>query len=68
MYDRAELIIRQVSLSYGVPVKQLTTKGKLRHVARAKKECRRRLREEVGLSWGEINLFLGYSSNYHRLG
>lgn len=67
MYDRAELIIRQVSLKSGVPILQLVNKGKMKHIAEAKRECRTRLREELGLSWGEINLFLGYSPHYHRL-
>jgi len=67
MYDKAELVIRQVSLSSGIPVHYLTTKGKRKSVAKAKKECRRRLREELDLSWSEINMFLGYSPHYHRL-
>lgn len=67
MYDKAELIIRQVSLQHGVPVHLLTTRGKLKHVAKAKRDCRRRLRYEAELSWGEINMLLGYSRHYHRL-
>lgn len=67
MYDKAELIIRQVSLQFGVPVSDLTRKGKMKHVLEAKKQCRRRLRYEADLSWREINEFLGYSRHYHRL-
>ena len=67
MYDKADLIIRQVSLQTGVPLSDLTTKGKRKHVAAAKRICRRRLREEAGLSWGEINLFLGYRCGNNRL-
>lgn len=67
MYDKAELIIRQVSLQFGVPVSDLTRKGKKKHVIEAKKQCRRRLRYEADLSWSEINLFLGYSKHYNRL-
>lgn len=67
MYDKAEIIIKQVSLQFGVPVSELTRKGKQKHVLEAKKQCRRRLRYEADLSWSEINLFLGYSRHYHRL-
>lgn len=67
VYDKAQLIIRLVSLQYGVSVNDLTRKGKTKHVLEAKKECRRRLRNEADLSWREINEFLGYSLHYHRL-
>lgn len=67
MYDKAELIIRTVSLQHGIPVIQLTQKGQTKHLALAKKDCRRRLRYEADLSWAEINHLLGYSRGYHRL-
>ena len=67
MYDKAELIIRQVALRWGLPADRLTRKGKTKHVLMAKKDARRRLRYEAELSWREINDLLGYSPHYHKL-
>lgn len=67
MYDRAEIIIRQVALHWGIPASRLTSKGRTKHLQLAKADCRRRLRYEAELSWREINDLLGYSAHYHRL-
>jgi len=67
MYDKAELIIRQVALRWGIPARKLTEKGRTKHLLLAKQDCRRRLRYEAELSWREINELLGYSDHYHRL-
>ena len=67
MFREAERIIMMVSLETGVSVSLLTTRGRSKNVAEAKKLARWRLRKETNLSLREIDMVTGGSGKNHRI-
>lgn len=64
MFRKAEAILLDVALTYGVDTFMIKSRSRQRSVVRARKEVVARLRKDTDLSWSEIALVVGFRGGF----